>query len=268
MPTIVKVLAFSLGLALVFTGIANLLPQVEGQAPEEVKVDIGALTMDGFIALGENIFKNKGTCTLCHNNMGRAPNILELEMNGTCEERMADERYKGAASDVEGYLRESMLDPSIYVVKGYGKKGSNDTQSPMPTVNKAPIHLSDIEIDAVIAFIQAKDGGDVTVALPTDVPAAAPAVEAVAPTIAATAEEAIAKFGCSACHAVLDSVAEVGPSLKDIGARSSAQEIRHSIVNPNAIVVDGFAPIMPPDFADRMMAKELEMMVEFLAQSK
>lgn len=268
MPTIVKVLGFSLGMALVFTGIANLLPQVEGQAPEDKEVDLGALTMESFIAMGEDLFRNKGTCTLCHNNMGRAPDILELEMNETSRRRLADERYKGSAKDVAGYILESMVDPGVYVVKGFGKKGTKDTESPMPAINKAPIELNDVEMSAVIAYLQAKDGGEVTVALPTDTPAPALVAEAAAPAVAATAEEAIAKFACSACHAVLDSASEVGPSLKNVGARLSAEEIRQSIVNPNAVIAKNYPPIMPPDFADRMMAKELEMMVEFLAKSK
>ena len=165
-------------------------------------------------------------------------------------------------------IKASGIGAATRGVKGFGKKGSNDTESPMPAVNKAPIQLSDVEMDAIIAFLQAKDGGDVTVELPTDAPAPAPASETTAPSVSASAEEAIAKFACSACHAVLDSVAELGPNLKNVGARLSAAEIRQSIVNPNAVIAEGFPPIMPPDFADRMMAKELEMMVEFLAKSK
>ncbi|MCK4710954.1 MAG: hypothetical protein KAU21_20230, partial [Gammaproteobacteria bacterium] len=156
-----NVLLFSLSLTLLFTLIANLLPQVEGEAPVEIEIDLNALTMDDFVSLGESIFSGKGTCTLCHNNMGRAPDILQLSMVATAKERLADERYKGTAASVEDYLRESMLDPSLYVVKGFGQKGSNDTVSPMPTANKAPILLNDIEMDAVIAFMQAKDGNEV-----------------------------------------------------------------------------------------------------------
>ena len=52
MGTLSKVLGFSLALTLVFTGVANLLPQVEGEPPKEEKVDLGALTMDSFIAWG------------------------------------------------------------------------------------------------------------------------------------------------------------------------------------------------------------------------
>ena len=43
---LVKVLGFSLALILVFTLVANTLPQVEGEAPVETEVDLGALTME------------------------------------------------------------------------------------------------------------------------------------------------------------------------------------------------------------------------------
>ena len=48
-----RAMLFSIGLTLVFTLVANLLPQVEGEAPVEQVVDLGSLTMDDFVALGE-----------------------------------------------------------------------------------------------------------------------------------------------------------------------------------------------------------------------
>jgi len=161
-----KVLGFSLALSLCFTLVTHLLPQVEGRVPQEIEVDIDALTMDEFIALGEYIFKRIDSCTLCHNDRGRAPDILRLNMIQTIASRLADGRYQGKARDAEGYIRESMLAPSVYVVDGYGKVGAEHI-SPMKAVDKPPMLLSDIEIDAVIAFLQAKDGGEVTVALPS-----------------------------------------------------------------------------------------------------
>ncbi len=265
-PVIAKVLSFMILMVLVFTGIANLLPQVEGQAPQDVEVDLGALTMDTYIAMGETLFKGKGTCTLCHNNLGRAPDILVLNMEETAAERLSAEAYKGEAKDSESYFLESMIAPSKYVVPGYGKEGD---PSPMPTIDKAPIGLSKIELGAIIAFLQAKDGGEPTVELPTD----APVVEessnsAEAPKPAENAEEVLSKNGCTACHAVLESTASIGPDLRNIGARSSREEIRESIINPAAIIAEGFPPIMPATFADSMMVKELEMLVDYLTASK
>ena len=270
-----NVLLFSISLTLVFTLVANLLPQVEGEAPVEIEVDLGALTMDGFVSMGESIFSGKGTCTLCHNNMGRAPDILQQDMVATASKRLADDRYRGEASSVEAYIRESMLDPSLYVVKGFGQKGSNDTVSPMPTANKAPILLTAIEIDAVIAFMQAKDGNDVTVALPQGLPDA-PAEEeggagqtAVAQGPAETAEEALGKFTCTACHAVAGSEAAVGPELNLVGTRLDKDQLRKSILDPEADIAEGFdGGMMPADFAKKMTISELEMVVEYLSIQK
>jgi mono/diheme cytochrome c family protein len=265
--TLLKTLSFSIGLILVFTLVANLLPQVEGEAPVEMEVDLGALTMESFVAMGEEIFKGKGTCTLCHNNMGRAPDLLVMNVVAVAKAHMQDQNYKGKATNDAEYLQESMLDPGVYVVKGFGKKGSNDTESPMPAVDKAPIQLSAVEIDAVIAFLQAKDGNDISVALPQvtakdeSKPETSP--QAVA---AANPEAALNKYSCTACHAVLNSQAPVGPDLNTVGSRLDREQIRQSILEPNAVIAKGYSPMMPTDYADKMSAGELEMIVTFLAQ--
>jgi hypothetical protein len=205
--------------------------------------------------------------------MGRAPDILALNMVETSVERMADSRYQGSSTDVEAYLRESMLQPGIYVVQGFGKKGSNDTESPMPTVDKAPIQLSELEINAVIAFMQAKDGNSVTVALPTETATPTTSqpettVQISEPVIAETAEVALVKFGCTVCHSILETESPVGPDLQTVASRLSVEEIRQSIVDPNVVIAEGFPPIMPTDFADKMKVKELDMIVQFLAGGK
>ncbi len=276
MGVFVKAMLFSLGLTLVFTLVANLLPQVEGEAPVEQKVDLGSLTMDDFVALGENLFIGKGTCTLCHKPppLGRAPDIQGENMMETARQRLADARYKGKAETPEEYIHESMVDPSAYVVAGWGKKGSNDSESPMPHVDKPPIQLSALETDAIIAWLQSKDGNEVTVELPSaeasaQVAAAAPTAAGAAPAPAASGEEAIKKYGCLACHALLGSAASLGPSLEDVGRRLSAEQIRQNILQPNAQISDGFTPdVMPKDFAEKMTVKELEMIVNLLAEQQ
>ena len=150
-----KILFFSVALTLLFTGVANLLPQVEGEAPVDQEIDLGALTPESFAALGESLFMGKGTCTLCHKPapLGRAPDIQGENMVGLAENALADERYKGDAKTPEDYIRESMTDPSKFVVKSWGVAGSNDSTSPMPKVDAAPIELSAVEVDAIIAYL-------------------------------------------------------------------------------------------------------------------
>ena len=266
MKALLKSLGFSVALILVFASVTYVLPQVKGEAPEEETVDVGELSMESFVALGEKLYRGKGTCTLCHNNLGRAPDLLTYDVVKVSLERIADERYEGKAGDDENYLRESLLQPSIYVVTGFGKKGSNDTESPMPVVDQPPIQLSELEIDAIIAFMQNKDGNPVTVALPTAAPPADKEAEVVAekPALAQTPEEVIAKFGCAACHTVLATESPVGPNLNDVGKRLQLDQIRNSIVDPQAVIAEGFPPIMPP--FPTMALAELELISGFLAQ--
>lgn len=265
MNVLTKTLGFSVILLFTFMGITFLLPQTEGEAPKETTIDLGSLTMDTFVKLGEDLFQGKGACTLCHNSLGRAPDLLALNAVDVSDKHMANSRYKGKAKNAEGYLRESMLDPSVYVVEGFGKKGSNDTVSPMPHVDKPPTLLSATEIDAIIAFLQAKDNNPVTVPLPTAAPVKEK--EPAAPALAQSPEEALNKFGCTACHAILESEAPVGPDLNTVGSRLSVELIRQSIINPNAVIAEGYSPMMP-DLSEKMSVKELEMMVHFLAGKK
>ena len=147
----------------------------------------------------------KGQCPLCHtfdpgDNIGRCPNLFGVEERS--HDRVKEERYatspiaigetEPAAGIVKGkydqipeeyrrqhgpdelvgedYIRESLMCPTCYVVKGYGKAG--DTKSPMPVITKPPISLSRTEVHAVIAYLQSKDTpgefAAVTVPLPQD----------------------------------------------------------------------------------------------------
>ena len=269
MKVLIRTLGFSLALMLTFTAVTYVLPQMKGEAPAETDVDVTGLTMDSFITLGEDLYLGKGTCALCHNNLGRAPDLLALNVVNTSLERIGDPRYQGDAMDAAGYIRESMLDPNIFVVGGFGKKGSNDTESPMPVVDEPPTQLSDVEIDAIIAFLQAKDGNPVTVVLPAQTPAPLVAADEITepanPMLAQNAEEAIAKYACAACHAVLESEAAIGPSLNDVGKRLTIGQIRDSVIAPNAVIVEGYAPVMP-NLSETMVVKELELIVRFLAE--
>lgn len=273
-----KILGFSLVLTLIFTGVANMLPQIEGEAPVDKEIDLGILTPESFAALGESLFMGKGTCTLCHKPapLGRAPDIAGENMLEVAEQRLKDKRYQGKAKTAEEYMRESMIEPSKYVVKGWGVSGSNDTISPMPVVNAAPIELSDIEINAVIAYLQHKDGNDITVELPTEAPASVEKSTKkgggglmVSITPAKTAEEAIKKYGCQACHSMLGTKATIAPSLEDVASRLTREQIGQSILEPSAVIAEGFSDMMPKDFGEKMTVKELSMIVDLLStQSK
>ena len=266
MNALVKPLGFCVALILAFGAVTYVLPQIKGEAPVEEEVAVGSLTMDSFVTMGEKVYNGKGTCTLCHNSLGRAPDLLTFNVVKVSLERIADSQYQGEAADAEAYIRESMLRPSAYIVKGFGKKGSNDTESPMPAVDQPPIQLSELAIGAVIAFLQKKDGNPVTVALPTEAPESSEAEETAEakPALPKSPEVVIAKYGCAACHSILATQSVIGPNLNGVGKRLKIDEIRTSIIDPKAVIADGFPPIMPNFPA--MTVAELEMVVQFLVK--
>ena len=272
--TLLKVMAFSLVVLLSYTLFANILPQVQSDPPaEEEPLVPDGMDVAGLVAWGEVLFSGKGTCTLCHTNRGRAPDILALDLGAEFAARLADPQYTGKAKDLEGaeavrvYVEESMIEPSAYVVAGFGKKGTGDKVSPMPAVNVAPILLSDTEIDALTAFLQSRAGVDVTVPLPTAAADGAGEADAVEEEEgpAETAEAALEKFACSACHDLGGSEAEVGPKLGGLGARIGRDGVREAILDPNATIAEGFEPdMMPGDLGAQMRVSELELVLDYL----
>lgn len=134
-----------------FTFFANTIPQVEYHPPE--KVEIAAdLKGEQLAKIGKEIFEGKGSCLLCHTINGDGLRAPDLAGVGEKAPKIID----GYSS--EDYLFESLYFPPKYVVEGY-------TPS-MPPVNKPPSQLSEVEIAAVVAFLQSM-GGEITVTAKT-----------------------------------------------------------------------------------------------------
>ncbi|MCP5088219.1 MAG: c-type cytochrome [Rhodobacteraceae bacterium] len=273
MRKFLTVVAFMVITVALFSGYSNYgIPQIEpAPPPVEEKLDLGSMTMDQFVALGGRLFEGKGTCTLCHNSLGRAPMLDQIGANA--QERLDDPRYEGAAKDVEGYLIESLVEPSAFVVAGFGKAGSNDTESPMPSTSGGGIALSEPELAAVIAFLQDNGGLEITVEIPTDIgseteePDAAGSGE---PRPAMTSfQELSDEFACEACHTIGEEAGDLGPNLSTIGASRDRDYIRRALLAPNADLAEGFDPdMMPADLGEQLYAGELELMVDYLSKLK
>jgi len=270
MKNFLKVTIFSLLLISLFSLYSNYgIPEIQpAPPPTEEKLDLGSMTMEQFIAVGEKIVNGKGTCMLCHNAVGGRAPLLE-KLVTTTPERLQDSRYQGEATDLESYILESMVKPSIYVVVGFGKAGSNDSESPMPDVTGGAIDLSEAETSAVIAYLQDLGGAEVTVAIPTGAPVEDTAEAAPVPAgPLGTAEEIVAKYGCGACHIIAGQAGAVGPDLSGIGASKDSDYLRRAILDPNAEVAEGYPPgLMPANYGAQFYAQELEMLVTYMKAS-
>ena len=123
----------------------------------------------------------KGMCPLCHRVTGlieknTAPDLTAKDASGVPialrgEIRVGEPRYKqgqfaqmesypgsGRATNNVEYLAESHVCPSCYVVAGFGKKGTNDRESPMVAMH-APPNCQTIEESVMIdTYLFVKDG--------------------------------------------------------------------------------------------------------------
>jgi cytochrome c oxidase subunit 2 len=83
-----------------------------------------------------------------------------------------------------------------------------------------------------------------------------------------------ASAGCGACHAFTKAGtdAEVGPRLDDLTQAAQAageplaDYVRQSIVDPNAVVTEGYQPgVMPQTFGDSLAPDELDALVAYVS---
>lgn len=155
MRNFIKVAVFGVILIGAFTLFALKYAPVfgPGRPIEEKPVDISTMTKAEVEALGANLFHGKGTCTLCHDPLGARAPVLKDIMK-TASERILEKGYRGGAIDASAYIYESLINPSAYVVKGYGVAGSEDTISPMPDVRTPAVGMNEAEITALIAYLE------------------------------------------------------------------------------------------------------------------
>lgn len=285
MKVLIQVVGFCFIVLWGYAGFSNWIPQMQAMPPVEEEISLEGMTMDSYVALGERIFNGKGTCTLCHKEVGGRAPVLHKEssagppVGARAAERIKDPRYKGKATTGEEYLRESEMDPSAFVVVGFGKPGTNDTVSPMPQTDKGAIGLSPVEMNAIIAYFQSVGGVEITVPLPTGKVEVAEE-EPEEPMAVKTMAELTDKYECRVCHQVPgigmeEGEADIGPPLANLkryvkgapGGLSLKEYIRQSIMDPNAFIADteNYEPdTMPADFKDRLRISELELAINYL----
>ncbi len=334
---LMKIGGFMFFVAAALSGYGNWLPQVEGGFPPPVvKLDFASMSPQQLGDEGEKIIFGgigqsktqgaigKGQCPLCHGFQKgflseRAPNLFGIPDRAS--ERLKEPNYhmndpasrpsvqkeafegSGTATNGQEYIAESHACPNCYVVPGFGVKGSNDTESPMPKIHKPPISLLLGELAAVDTWMYTREGKeapsyDEIVAsyekfIPeADRPVASDEEEGggAGGNILADGSEPHDKLfmsaGCPACHTIPGiegATGKVGPELwegsnapkrmKDAGyggkAKTTKEYITESILNPSAYVVKDYPDNqMPKDFGVRLTGGALSKIVDYLAQLK
>ncbi len=75
--------------------------------------------------------------------------------------------------------------------------------------------------------------------------------------------------GCVTCHSLTEGEVIVGPSIAGVGSRLSADEMRESILDPNAVLVEGFpADTMPPVWEDELTDEQVDQLVAYMLTLK
>lgn len=302
---LLKIGGFMFFVAAFLSGYGNWLPQVEGGfPPKEEKLDFSSMSAQQLADEGEKIIFGgvgqnkvqgaigKGQCPLCHafhqGMLGeRAPNLIGLPERAG-KERLEDPLYSkgdaskrrysqkeafpgsGTAENAIEYIAESHACPNCYVVAGYGVKGTDDKESPMPSIHKPPISLSIDELAAVDTWLFVREGRDapsfeeISKAYEKFIPEGdRPKKQEDKPAGAASAlmadgtepvDQIFAKAQCVSCHTIPGipgANGTIGPKLvegtnapgrikdKDYKgkAKSTPEYIMESIVDPSAYVV-------------------------------
>ena len=151
-PVVARIGLLVLATTAFYGYVGQMVPQKEVLPPEETALG-SEMTPAEMVKVGRQIMEGKGLCLTCH-TIGKSGALRFPDLDGIGAR--AKTRIPGM-SDVE-YLAQSMYEPNVYVVQGFGPG--------MPAINQPPIGLTDQEILAVIASLQAL-GGTPTVTLQT-----------------------------------------------------------------------------------------------------
>jgi mono/diheme cytochrome c family protein len=263
-PVAVKVGVFALVVMGTYTYYANSIPQIQSKPPAELSLEGGNVTPAQLVKAGEEIFKTKGTCEICHRIGQKGTRAPDLAGVGGRAGKVK------AGQSAKAYIIESLLQPGAHLVEGY--------PNIMPQVDKPPIALNRSELWALTAFLESL-GGTVDVKL-DDIPktAGASAAGGGAPAELklpgdAKAGEAIftGKGGCIACHkAGKIGASPVGPDLSQIAKIQTPDYLMRKVIDPaGAGTVAGFPKgVMPPMFGQSLTAKEYMDLVAFLMTLK
>ena len=242
---VMKLLTFSLAVIWFYAFVASLVPE------SSTAVSLTELDWSDPEAVAEQgalVFNGKGQCSACHTvdtsaPPGRCPDLTDIGVN-------AASRIPGM--DARTYLIESLYFPANHLIPGYGKI--------MPEIWKAPIALSHVEIQAVIAYLESQ-GGEIDPTPfeePIDRKDAGVVAEALPPLLTGDPElgkKVFVSAACNACHVVqgvespaagetsADFEVVTAPDLSEIAAFNDMRYLEESILMPSAQIVSGYGAV-------------------------
>lgn len=239
---------------------------------------------------GEKIFWGKGRCYTCHSigtqgSAIRCPNLgVDSKFSLPIWERAAT-RKKGMSA-IE-YLIECIYNPSAYVVEGY-------SDNVMPHVKKPPVAITDDEIQAVqvylISLSTEVDGKIINSLAKAQQPYKTGKIEVAEASPEIKLPEGDSEEGryayedmkCYQCHKIeaetfpvpKEQEGGVGPDLTDIGSIQTPWYLFQSIMDPNAVIVqgEGYTGVdeksLMPEYHDTMTLRQIVDMVAYLSSLK
>jgi mono/diheme cytochrome c family protein len=195
----------------------------------------GTTTAD--VERGRELFKVK--CGTCH-KMAQAGTTATIGPD--LDAAFAAAREVGATdATVEGVVGPQIENP----------RPSNDN----PAVSMPAEIVTGQDLEDVVAYVGRYAG----------VPGAAP------PTVpGGPGAQVFANNGCGGCHTLAEAKAGgvTGPNLDEVLPGQSLAMIHESIVDPNKVLAKGFpADVMPQNYAQILTPKELDDLVDYLAES-
>ncbi|MCH7760627.1 c-type cytochrome [candidate division TA06 bacterium] len=236
-----RIAFFSIIGLLLFAFIGSRIPQTTTDQAQVIPTG-EVLTLEDFVAVGEQIYYGKGTCTLCHDIGQKGKRAPDLAGIGN----RAETRKEGLST--YEYLKESLVQPAAFTVEEF-------EEGLMPDASAPPILLSEGEIEAVIGFLQSL-GGEVTV---TPVPLGEVEEKVVeVPMEEIFAGEALLnEMGCKSCHIE----GGKGPILDQYGVGKDIREIENVLLQHKPAPIAGF---VVEDFGVGLKAREFQSLVVYL----
>jgi mono/diheme cytochrome c family protein len=225
--------------------------QEQGRLEERTESEHARAIQRGAVIFEEN-------CSECHGPngggvLGRAPALNTGHFFDPTVGRLKEVSYNGS---IESFV-------TLTVTGGRPVKSDTQYAQPMPTWGQqygGP--LREDQVNDVVAFVLnwageprgeagagGAAGGDCD---PDDSPC--------------LGLQAFSAAGCVACHTVADySNAVVGPELTNVFAERGPDHIRESIMNPNAVITEGFtADVMPQNLGELLTPEQIDNIIAFL----